>query len=91
MNATIGISSFINAPTEAMKFRKWIVLFSVNSRLVYKFTSLFNKHSLHDIHGIMSIIYKQVIEVNIEAKGAYHSLLSSYVREFQLNKISDCL
>jgi len=25
-------------------------------------------HSLHDIHGIMSIIYKQVIEVNIVLK-----------------------
>jgi len=37
---------------------------------VYKFTSLFNIHSLHDIHGIMSIIYKQVIEVNIEANNA---------------------
>jgi len=35
-----------------------------------KFTKLFNKHSLLDIHGIMSIIYKQVIEVNIEANNA---------------------
>ena len=33
-------------------------------------TSLFNIHSLHDIHGIMSIIYKQVIEINIEANNA---------------------
>jgi len=28
---------------------------------------LLNIHSLHDIHGIMSIIYKQTIKVNIEA------------------------
>jgi len=38
----------------------------------YTFTSLFNIHSLHDIHGSVSIIYeyKQVIEVNIEANNA---------------------
>jgi len=38
--------------------------------LKFKFTSLFNIHSLHDMHGIMSIINKQVIEVNIEANNA---------------------
>jgi len=38
---------------------------------VNKFTSLFNIHSLHDIHGIMSIIYKHVIKVNIEANNVW--------------------
>ena len=37
---------------------------------VQVYTSLFSIHSLHDIHGIMNIIYKQVIEVNIEANNA---------------------
>jgi len=36
----------------------------------FQVSSLFNIHSLNDIHGIMSIIYKQVIEVNIEANNA---------------------
>jgi len=45
----------------------FLMVNTATSLQVSKFTSLLSIHSLHDIHGIMSIIYKQVIEVNIEA------------------------
>jgi len=53
------------------------------NKLKWQVTSLFNIHSLHDIHGIMSIIYKQVIEINIEANNAWKVIIYRLQREKQ--------
>ena len=57
-----------------------MIFFAKNA---YKFTSFFKIHSLHDIHGIMSIIYKQVIEINIEANNAWKVIIYRLQREKQ--------